>query len=322
MPIYFEEGITTPMIILNVILGISTALFVFFLGLGIIRYATKSKSSEEFSALVASITQSEIAKEKNASGAPSEKTWTGYWLRLALDSGWKPMNIETPGRLALSILGFGLLGGFFILGPVAGLVAPAGGLMGYVFFLKGKAKARRKLMEGQLPNLISGMRANLAANLTPQQAILSQVGEIPAPLGDELKILQQEVNVNIPLDTALTNLSYRVQSREIKFLVASIKIAISSGVDLDSQLKIIQGIIIQRTKMANHLAAAVASVQPSIIVSAVAIPAGFLFSYYSNEDNQKFWAAPLGWLAIAVIAVLYVVGLIVARRLVHKVEEA
>jgi tight adherence protein B len=310
------------MIILNVILGISTALFVFFLGLGIIRYASNTKDSEEFTALVKSITESEIEKDKKDSGIPSEKSWTGFWLRLALDSGWKPASIETPGRLAIGIALFGLLGGYFAAGILAALIAPIGGLVILQAFLKAKSKARKKVMESQLPNLISGMRANLSANLTPQQAILSQVDEIPAPLGDELKILRQEINVNIPLDKALSNLSYRVPSREIKFLVSSIQIAISSGVDLDPQLVIIQKIIVQRARIANHLASAVASVQPSIWVAGIAIPAGFIFSYYSSVENQAFWGTLNGFIGIGVIIALYVTGLFVARRLVKKVEEA
>lgn len=310
------------MIILNVILGISTALFVFFLGLGIIRYASKSKDSEEFSAMIASITLSEIEKEQKETGQLSEKSWSGYWLRLAFDSGWKPVTPETPGRLALGIVLFGFAGGYFTFGIVAALIATVGGLIAYATVLKTKAKARKKLMESQLPNLISGMRANLQANLTPQQAILSQVDELPSPLGEELKILRQEVNVNIPLDTALSNLSYRVPSREIKFLVSSIKIAISSGVDLDDQLKIIQDIIVQRARIANHLASAVASVQPSIAVSAIAIPGGFLFSYYSNPSNQEFWVTPYGLLGIAVISAMYVTGLFISRKLVKNVEDA
>ena len=310
------------MIILNVFLAISTFLFVFFLGLGIIRYATKSKESEEFAALLESITESEIKKDKNESGRPSEKSWTGYWLRLALDSGWRPVTIETPSRLAISIVLFGTLTGYFTLGPLAAFAAPIGGVVVFRIILIGKAMARRKLMESQLPNLISGMRANLSANLSPQQAILSQVDEIPSPLGDELKTLRQEINVNIPLDIALTNLAYRVPSREIKFLVSSIKIAISSGVDLDPQLVIIQRIVVQRSRIANHLASAVASVQPSIAVSAIIIPAGFIFSYYSNENNQAFWVTPMGLVGLAMIGILYAMGLVISRKLVKNVEES
>ncbi len=307
-----------------VIVSILAATVVLFLGLGFSRIGKRSKSDEEYSKLISELTQSEVESEQEKSGIPSVKTWTGYWFRLAQDSGWQQASVGTASRLALGIILFAFLIGYFVFpqGILAGIGFPVGGLIIYRFFLLAKAKARKKLMEKQLPNLINGMRANLQANLTPQMAILSQVDEIPAPLGDELQILRQEMNVNVPLDIALTNLSSRVPSREIKFLVSSIKIAIASGVDLDPQLKIIQEIIVQRSRIANSLASAVASVQPSIAVSAVAIPAGFLFSYYSSTTNRDFWVQPFGWLALAAIAALYAAGLLIARRLVARVEDA
>lgn len=310
------------MIILTVTVAILSGFIIFFLGLGIARIAGSTKDSEEFSALLATITQSEVEAEELKNKMPSEKSWTGFWLKLALDSGWKPSTIEVPSRVALFLFLGILVVGAVVLDPLGGIGLGIGSLVVMRIILLAKAKKRKKLMETQLPNLISGMRANLQANLTPQQAILSQVEEIPAPLGDELKILRQEVNVNVPLETALINLSNRVPSREIKFLVSSVRIAISSGVDLEPQLKTIQGIIVQRTKIANHLAAAVASVQPSIYVSAIAIPAGFLFSYYSSEQNRLFWATPLGLGGMGVIALMYGIGLFIARKLVQKVENA
>lgn len=309
---------------LTVIVSILTGAVLLFLGLGLARIGGKSKSDEEFSKLITELTQSEVTAEQQDTGIPSPKTWTGYWFKLGQDSGWQAASVGSAARLALGIILFAFLIGYFVWPGelLAGVGFAVAGLVIYRAFLLMKAAARKKLMEKQLPNLINGMRANLQANLTPQQAILSQVDEIPAPLGDELKILRQEVNVNVPLDTALSNLANRVPSREIKFLVSSIKIAIASGVDLDPQLKIIQEIIVQRSRIANSLASAVASVQPSIGVAAIAIPAGFIFSYYSSDNNRQFWAEPYGWLAIAVIGALYALGLFISRKLVKRVEEA
>jgi len=309
---------------LTIIVSILAATVILFLGLGLARIGGRSKDEEEYSKLISELTQSEVEADNDKSGLPNVKTWTGYWFRLAQDSGWHQVSVGSASRLALGIILFAFLIGYFVWPQeiLAGLGFAVAGLIIYRTFLIAKAKARKKLMEKQLPNLINGMRANLQANLTPQQAILSQVDEIPAPLGDELQILRQEINVNVPLDVSLTNLALRVPSREIKFLVSSIKIAIASGVDLDPQLKIIQEIIVQRARIANSLASAVASVQPSIAVAAVAIPAGFIFSYYSSENNRDFWAQPLGWLALGVIGLLYAVGLFISRKLVQRVEDA
>lgn len=309
---------------LTVIAAMLAASIVLFLGLGFARIGGKSRADEDYEKIIEQLTQSEVETETKKEGIPSNRTWTGYWYEKATLAGWQMSSVGTASRLALGIALFSFLFGMFvwpadILAAVGFIVA---GLFGYRAFLSAKTAARRKLMEHQLPNLINGMRANLQANLTPQQAILSQVDEIAAPLGDELKILRQELNVNVSLEKALTNLAVRVPSREIKFLVSSIKIAIASGVDLDPQLQIIQEIITQRARISNSLAAAVASVQPSLWVSGIAIPAGFIFSYYSNPDNQSFWISPLGIIAMIVVFTLYGIGLIVSRRLVKRVEEA
>lgn len=309
---------------LTVIAAILAASIVLFLGLGFARLGGKTRADEDYEKLISELTKSEVETESKKDGLPDPKSWTGFWYKYAVLAGWQPASIGTPSRAALGIVLFAFLIGWFVWPQdiLAGIGFSIGGLVAFRIFLNSKASARRKLMEHQLPNLINGMRANLQANLTPQQAILSQVDEIGAPLGDELKILRQELNVNVPLEKALTNLALRVPSREIKFLVSSIKIAIASGVDLDPQLQIIQEIITQRARISNSLAAAVASVQPSLWVSGIAIPAGFIFSYYSNPDNQAFWVSPLGIIALVVVFGLYAVGMIISRRLVKRVENA
>lgn len=309
---------------LTILASILAASIVLFLGLGIARIGAKTKNDEDYDRFIEELTKAEVSTDTKKSGIPNPKTWTGFWYKLAVESGWQMATPETAGRLGLGVMLFSFLIGFFVWPQdfVAGLGFAAVGLVLYRMYLLAKITKRRKTMEKQLPALINGMRANLQANLTPQKAILSQVEEIPAPLGDELKILEQEINVNVTLEDALTHLAQRVPSREVKFLVSSIKIAISSGVDLDPQLQIIQEIITQRARIANSLATAVASVQPSILVSAIAIPAGFLFSYYSSPDSQEFWTSFMGIIALAIVGALYAVGLIVSRKLIKRVEDA
>jgi tight adherence protein B len=178
-------------------------------------------------------------------------------------------------------------------------------------------------MDKQLPQLLSGLRANLQANLTPQQAFINQAKDFPAPLGDELRLMVDEMSLGVTLDQALQNFSSRVSSKEIKFLVSSTRIAISSGADLDPQLAIIQRIVVERTQVANLLAAAVAKAQPSIWVTGIMIPAGVLFSFYSSEENRAFWLSfPAGLIALAFVGAAYAIGLFIARKQVDGIKKA
>ena len=323
---------------LTLIVSILGALVVLFLGMGLTRILGKSKSNEEFSKLLEEIKSSEVELEET-NNMPDPKSWTGYWYKLAIEGGYLPpvkiitdengkQSTETvyssPSLRATGVGFFAFLIGTFVVpqSVIAGLGLAVGGMFLYRILLIIKANKRRKLMEKQLPNLINSMRASLQVNLTSTEAFLSQADEIPAPLGDELKLVKKDYILSGSIDDALTNFANRVGSREIKFLVASIKIALSSGSDLDPQLKIIQEIIEQRSRLANALSSAVAQVQPSIWVAGIAIPAGFAFSYFNNPDNQAFWLTSLGLLFILGISVLYVGGLFIARFMVKKVENA
>lgn len=324
---------------LTIVASILGASIILFLGMGLTRVAGISKKDEEFSKTLKDITTSEVENPDEDSDVPSPKTWTGYWYKLAVEGGYVPpttsttdengveklkTNYSSPSLRAAGLALFGFLIGFFVypqqLG--AGLAFVVGALVLNRIFLVSKAHKRKKLMEKQLPNLINSMRASLQVNLTSTEAFLSQADETPSPLGDELKLVKRDYILSGSIDDALTNFTNRVASREIKFLVSSIKIALASGSDLDPQLKIIQEIIEQRTRISNALASAVASVQPSIWVSGIAIPAGFLYSFFGNPDNQAFWVTPIGLVALGVIAVLYVAGMFIARMMVKKVENA
>lgn len=306
-------------------LAVMCGLVILFFFLGVGRVITKRDQNEQFHSMIDSLSKSEIDLERNDAGLPDPKTWSGYWYNLAQGAGSKFDNPSTPGIMAmgLSLLGFGI--GFLvwprdILGGIIGIFVA---LFFIRVFYKHKSKARLALIDRQLPQLLSGIRANLQANLTPQQAIINQAKEIPFPLGAELKTLTEEMAVGITLDTALRNFGQRIPSREIQFLVSAIRIAIQSGADLDPLIATIQRIVVQRTRIANHLRSAVAKAQPAMWVTGIMIPAGYLFSYTSDPKNQAFWLSfPLGLICTIIIAMAYALGLFLAKKQIDRVRNA
>ena len=306
-------------------LAVACGLVVLFFFFGVARIASGRNETQQFHEIIESITRSEIELERSDANLPDPKTWSGYWYDLANRSGTRFESPSTPGIMAmgLPLLAFGI--GFFIYpGDILGGVA--GAFVALFFlqaFFKAKIRTRLVLMEKQLPNLLSGIRANLKAQLTPQQAIINQAKEISYPLGEELKTMTDEMAVGVTLDQALQNFSNRIPSRDIQFLASSIRIAIASGADLDPLVETIQRIIVQRTRIANHLIAAVAKVQPAIWVTGLMIPAGFAYSFYSKPENREFWlSAPTGLICMVVVAAAYGLGLFIAKKQVDKVKKA
>lgn len=312
------------MLYLVIICAAVLGLAIMFALFGFGRTATRTQKDEQFNDMVASITRSEIEIEREDSNIPPPNTWSGYWYALSSAAGYRPESTSTPGFLAIG-LPVVLFGIGFLVWPrdvIGGIAFAVIAVIGLRIFFRYQANRRIAKMDKQLPNLLSGMRANLAGTATAQQAILSQVDEISAPLGDELRILKDEVAVNVPLDKALGNLAIRVPSREVKFLVASMRIAIESGSDLDPLLETIQEIVVQRTRIANQLASAVAQVQPAIGVTGVMIPAALIFSFYSDEKNRAFWLTLNGAIAAIIVGFLYAAGLFIAKKQVDRVKNS
>lgn len=312
------------MLFLVIAISLVTGLGISFFFLGLGRIADKTQEEEKFRQMIDAITQSEIQIEREDSNTPDPKTWAGYWYKLAVSAGYAPVNTSAPSYIAIGLPVIGFLVGWLVIPQdiVVGILL-AGALMFLVrFVLKFQGERRITALNKQLPTLLAGLRASLQATLTPQQAIIAQADEIASPLGDELKILRAEISVNISLDTALSNLALRVPSRELKFLMSAIRIAITSGTDLDPLIAIIQTIVVQRARIANHLASAVAQVQPSIWVTGVMIPAGFAFSYLSSESNKAFWGTLPGLVAAGIVSLLYGLGLFISKKQIDRVKDA
>lgn len=306
-------------------LAIMVGLVVLFFMLGLGKVLSKKDESENFHNLISALNESEIALDRQDANLPNRKTWTGYWADLAIKAGSKPNNMSTPGLMVVGVAFFAFLAGWFVWprDVIGGLAFAAVAIFIIRTFYQTKIRARLTLMNKQLPNLLSGIRANLAANLTPQQAIVNQAKELSAPLGDEVRVLVEEMQIGVTLDSALRNLGQRVPSREIQFLVSAFRIAIKSGADLDPLVKTIQDIVVQRQRISNALATAVAKVQPSIWVAGLMIPLAFAWSFYSSPENQSFWVSfPMGIIILGICAVFYAVGLIIARKLVDRIRKA
>lgn len=309
--------------ILAILAAILVGVTGIFLVLGVWRIATGSQQTKDFIISINHITDSELESDREEKIVAEPKSWSGYWLKLYINTGRLPVNADSPGRLPIivALIAFGV--GFLVWpgDPIAGLafagISVAAIRMYYIF----EANRRTKTLEKQLPLLISGMRANLQANQTPSAAIMAVAEELPSPLGDELKLLRDEMKLNVPMEEALGKLSERVPSREIKFLVSAINIAVKSGTDLDPQLVIIQEVVDNRTRLRQRLASALAEVQPALLVSGIMIPAALVFSFYSDPANKAFWFSFNGLIAVGIVGFLYATGLFISKKLVEGVEK-
>lgn len=307
---------------LPAVAAICVALMFVFASLGLMRAAKKTPDQEKFDLFIDQISSSETEDQEKPEIEVDEKTWWGYWFKLSMNAGRIPKEINSPGNFAIvvALFAFGIGALVWPRDLFAGIGFMVGFLVIIRMYLLFEVKKRIKTLEKQLPLLIASMRANLQANATPQAALVASVDEVPEPLQTELLLLKKDLAFNVSFPEALSNLAKRVPSREMKFLISSIEIAQAAGSDPAPQLEVIQGIIDQRTRIRQKLEAAVAEVQPALLVSGLTIPASFIFSFYSSNDNRDFWVSFYGLIGAGVVAFLYGIGLFISKKLVDGVE--
>jgi len=179
---------------------------------------------------------------------------------------------------------------------------------------------RRAAFDRQLPLLLSSLRTQIHAGMTVQAAIMMVADDMPSPLGDEIRQIRDEVNVSVPLERALNDMSGRVGSRLVQFLVSSIGIAIQSGSDLVPQLITIEEIVRQRARIAGKIKAAIALAKPTSYLALAAPPSMFVWMMFQDPDYVPYFLGE-GLLSLFVAIVLYVAGVVSIRIMVSNVEK-
>lgn len=293
------------------------------------RATSKDSEYEEFSRVMDDVVRDEHRRDIDDGSIIDTGNWSGYWLQASLKAGNKPDDKDKPGRnvaiAAIASMTVALLiyPGFWEISQAAAalVIYPIVVMACWKAFYSSQASKRMKTLERQLSQLISGMRANLQGNTTPGNALILASEGMPAPLGDELAIVRRDLEVNVSLHDALENLSKRVPSREIQFLVSAIQIANKSGENLSSQLTIIQRIIDSRSRVRMKLASAVASVQPVMLIAGLIIPGMFVFTYMSSQANREFWFTFMGMVSFGIVVVLYVGGLFMVKKMIERIEK-
>lgn len=312
------QSLTNPTVM---VIAACVGLFVGALVVGVARAGSVQAQVSRFDSALQSIASSELDIDTNL--VPVEKqsrSWSEYWADLTAQTGRVVKDPGTPGRFALGIAALGGLLGFFALaaGPLGGIGGAAAGVALYRVWLGVERNKRVAAIDKQLPTLLSGLRANLAAQSTPQQALVDVADDMPSPLGDELRALKRELNVNVGLDAALTSLGHRVSSREVKFLVSSIQIAVRNGAELGPQIAVIEDIVRQRTRIRQKLRSAVAQVRPTQLLALAAVPFMFAVSL-RNPEQRDYWFGE-GLLFLFIGLALYVAGAVAIQLMIKSVE--
>lgn len=222
---------------------------------------------------------------------------------------------------AILLLWGGLVGLITFLVTLKGAMFFAGSLAGILMglaLLGLRIRRRRKKFTNQLGDMLTMVANALRAGFSFMQAFELISREMDAPMGREVQLVVNEVNLGNTLESALDNMQRRVASPDFELVVTAVLIQRQVGGDLASILDTISETIAERVRMRREVLALTAQGRASGWVLA-AIPIGLFIILYMMSPSylSPLLDTDIGRMCIVGAFILEVIGFFVIQRIVN-----
>ena len=254
------------------------------------------------SAGVSSATEASILKQRLLSEAPSLQRWllrlprVHELDRVLQQSGTNCTVAKLAGISAAFALAAFVAVSFvpYLAWTFDILIAAGAATLPFLYILRKRQNRIRKL-EQQLPDALDLMsRALKAGHALPSG--LQMVGEeAQDPIAGEFRIVHDEINYGVDVQTALMNLAHRVPSTDVRYFVIAVLIQRDTGGNLTEVLGNISALVRERLKLLGKVRVLSAEGRMSGWVLGI-LP--FAVAGIINLLNPKFmsvlWTDPMG----------------------------
>jgi len=154
----------------------------------------------------------------------------------------------------ISAVGVFLVAWFIVFGnPIAGAVAGVAGLFFPRFYVARKQGQRLRAFENQLPDTLSLWVNALRSGYSVMQSMEAIAKESPEPTSTEFRRVVTEVQLGIPMESALDHLLARMPSEDMDLVNTAVNIQREVGGNLAEILEAIGHTIRERIKLKGEI---------------------------------------------------------------------
>ncbi|HEY2444369.1 MAG TPA: type II secretion system F family protein [Rhizomicrobium sp.] len=220
--------------------------------------------------------------------------------------------------LSLLLMRTGTASGFAL---NAGLSLAASFVMcalGAWLWMNRRRSKRMKALEEQMPLALDVINRAIRAGHPVVSAVQLAANEMGDPIGSEFGLIVDETTYGLAFKDALANFAHRTGSPDAHFFSVSVGIQSETGGNLAEILAGLatvirgRGTLTKRVKALSsegRASALLLSALPAMLISA-------LFAMHPTFYTSKF-SDPIFWPVVAVVAMLYVLGWFMIRRIVN-----
>jgi tight adherence protein B len=264
--------------------------------------------------------------DRLAAAAPlfkaTEKTFghLAFWKKLQMMLDRADMPLRTVEFVYL------MSGSAVLLGLIVALIGPPmpfvfAGLCGGAFlpyaYVAFRGRRRLKAFESQLPDLLTTIAASLKAGHSFRQGIQAVVDEDAEPASKEFKRVLAETRLGRPMDAALAEMSRRVGSKNLDFVLTAVTIQRQVGGSLAGIFDMVADTVRNRHQFARKVKGLTAMGRASAYVL-IALPffvAGAI-TLINAEYMRPLWHTSTGHKMLITMFVMMAIGTMILRRIV------
>jgi tight adherence protein B len=199
-----------------------------------------------------------------------------------------------------------------IIGALAGFFAP-------ILYLKRQQGKRLIKFDNQLADMLSLMVNGLRAGYSTMQAMEAVSRELPAPISDEFRRVVQEMQLGIPMDASLQNLTRRIPSKDLDLVVTAINVQREVGGNLAEIMDTISHTIRERVRVKGEIRVLTSQVMMSGRVLAIMPIAVIILMYFLNRQYMMRFFNPAtrlyGIPALIIGAFMIMIGYFVMTKI-------
>lgn len=169
----------------------------------------------------------------------------------------------------------------------------------------------------QLPDALIMASNGLRAGFSLVQALDIVANETTPPLSQEFQLVLKEHRLGADLDTALEHLARRVPSMDTRIFVNSMNILREVGGNLTEIFDTLAETIKERKRVQSKIKSMTAEgTTQAYILSVLPVVLCFIMYKLNPESTGLLFTTTLGWVFVAVMAIMEIVGLVWMLKMV------
>ncbi len=238
---------------------------------------------------------------------------TSYGDRVSRDLARADLKFKVAEYFALIVIAT-IVGGIlaWLLGnrqPLSFLMGAVGGFFAPRFYVQRQQRQRLNKFNYQLSDMLNLMVNGLRAGYSTMQAMEAVSKELPTPICDEFRRVVQEMQIGIPMESALENLLRRIPSDDLDFVVTAINVQREVGGNLSEILDTISFTIRERVRIKGEIRTLTAQVRTSgSVLSMIPLFLTVVLWFLNPEYLMSFTEAGPLCAIISAVTVLFLIG--------------